>query len=74
MIKGYKFGENKFGIKVSNNRGKTHWHECWRVHHECALAKILELYELLHKIEMELPEDSPFIDKIIASYPTLNDN
>lgn len=58
MIKGYKFGENKFGIKVSNNRGKTHWHECWRVHHECALAKILELYELLHEAEQILPEDS----------------
>lgn len=25
------------------SRDKTHWDECWRVHHECAIAKIERL-------------------------------
>ncbi len=27
-----------------SKRESTHWHECWRVHHECAIAR-LEAFE-----------------------------
>jgi len=28
-------------------RGKTHWPDCWRNHHECAIEKIERLSEIV---------------------------
>ena len=32
----------------------THWEDCWRVHHACAEAKIVQLQEELKKLQEEL--------------------
>lgn len=37
--------------------GPAHWHECWRVHHKCAIAR-LEAYEAAFG-EMERKYDGP---------------
>lgn len=35
------------------NPGGTHWHECWRVHHECAVAEIEAYRAVMSKFHCE---------------------
>jgi len=47
------------------SRDKTHWEECWRVHHECAIAKIERQSEADQRDTARLRHlgDEPFCDE-----------
>lgn len=48
---------NRIIIVSGDAPQSTHWHECWRVHHQCAVAR-LDAYEAAFG-EMERKYDGP---------------
>lgn len=72
-IRGYKFGSSRIGIG-SNGRNATHWNDCWSVHHDCALAHILKLYEILEEARCVFARTGhPLAEKIEQCYPSTYD-